>query len=122
VDVDRIDDPNSQQLRTVKLLALSDIRIAQVVLADMGIVKFLDKKYKQCPTCESTVLRDWGDSDSLPRCHICQYDFTVTQDTWEEWRRREIATQARKRQRREAVELSQISFEEYLQQSEDEIT
>ena len=112
VDVDRIENPDAQKSHPVKLMAIADARIAKVMQSDLDIASFLHAKYKKCQRCGSTVLRDWGDADSASRCHACQFDLAQDEssDTWDTWKRKELATQSRKRQRREKRELWQRSF------------
>lgn len=109
VEIDRIDDPNSQQVRTVKLWAIKDIRVAKVMCPDLNVPKFLKLKYKQCPRCQATILRDWGDTDSLSRCHECQFDLSSEEgnDSVETWRRKEVAKQTRRKERKEISEYVQ---------------
>jgi hypothetical protein len=113
VDIDRIDDPNSQQLRPVKLFAVKDIRVAKVMFSDLEIPKFLKLKYRECPRCQASVIRDWGEDDSLPRCHDCQFDLSSeeSKDTWEIWRRREFAKQVRRKERKEQLEYTQSTLD-----------
>jgi len=113
VDLDeRVDNPNPDQDRPVKLFAISDIRVAKVMNSSTAVPDFLRLKYKQCPACGAIVLRDWGEPDSLSRCHLCQYDvISEERDSWATWRRRELAVQTRRRRREETLDWQQLSFE-----------
>ena len=101
-------------------MAIADIRVAQVMNADLPLTEFLRQKYKQCPKCQNTVLRDWGEIDSSPRCNYCQFDMGATEDEWEVWRRKQQANQTRRRLRKEILDYQQMSFDDYLEFIEDE--
>ncbi len=81
MDVERIVDPTSRQDRPVKLIAISDIRVAKSLFPTLSISEFLDQKYRKCGSCGATILRDWGDEDSSGICHECQADFNSSEDT-----------------------------------------
>lgn len=110
-DLERVENPNPEQTRPVKLFAVRDVRIAQTMFPGVPIPRFLELKYKQCDRCGATVLRDWGDKDSLSRCSECQYDLaSMEEDKLDDWKRREQATQTRRRYRKESLEGIQSSF------------
>jgi hypothetical protein len=117
VDVGRIDNPNPRRKRPVKLIALKDIRTAKEVYSELGITEFLETKYRQCPRCGATALRDWGDSDSLSTCHDCQFDLESKEDldSIETWKRKQFASQQRRLYRHE-----QLSFEKMLKSDQDD--
>jgi hypothetical protein len=109
VDVDRIDNPGPAENRPVKLMAIADIRVAKTLFPDLSIREFLMGKFRRCPKCGSTVLRDWGNSDTSTRCDSCQFDLARTDtDNWDDWKRKELASQTRRRRRREASHQLQM--------------
>ncbi len=104
VDVGRVPSPRSN--RPVKLIALRDIRVAKEVFSDLRVDDFLDRKYRQCPRCGASVLRDWGDANSLSTCHECQFDLESGEpDSMEAWQRERLAERSRRRQRFEQLSL-----------------
>ena len=112
-DLERVENPNPQQTRPVKLFAIRDVRIAQIMFPGIEIPSFLASKYRQCSRCGATVLRDWGDRDSLSRCLECQYDLlSEDEDVWDDWKRKDLASQVRRRRRRERIEATQSSFDD----------
>ncbi len=74
-EVGRIDVTYSRQKRPVKLIAINDIRVAQVMCASLPITEFLDRKTKSCPNCHTLVLRDWDTDDTMEVCHKCRYSW-----------------------------------------------
>lgn len=122
IDVDRVQNPNPEQTRSVKLFAVSDIRIAREMMRGMELLQFLDTKFKKCPKCDNTVLRDWGDVYSVSRCDVCQYDLLAPPDAddWELWRRRDFAAQTRRDRRRDKLESLQQSLFDYKDEGIDE--
>lgn len=104
VDVGRVPSPRTD--RSVKLIALRDIRVAKEVFSDLRLDDFLDQKYRQCPRCGVTVLRDWDDPNSLSTCHECQYDLESEEpDSMEAWQRERMAARSRREQRFEQLLL-----------------
>lgn len=98
VEVERIVENHSRQKRPVKLFAIKDIRVAKEMFPELRIPNFLQSKYRRCPQCDASILRDWDDSDSSTICHDCQFDLvnneTTTQDAW----RYRTAAYSRRRQ------------------------
>ena len=112
IEVERIDDPRSKQKLPVKLFAIKDIRVAKEIYPELDTSEFLKRKYRRCPNCDATVLRDWGDSDSSNTCHDCRWDLSGQRDDVEGWRRKELATRRRRQYREETLdsEAIQLSF------------
>lgn len=113
IDIDKVENPNPLQTQQVKLLGIGDIRIAKAIYPNLDIPLFLRQKYKKCPRCGATVLREWGDALSSSVCHECQFDLATDaeKDAQEVWRRRQMATQARSRRRQENLDLSQLQMD-----------
>jgi hypothetical protein len=106
IDVERIIDPSSKQDSRVKLIAITDIRVAKTLYPNYTISEFLESKYKRCPSCSATVLRDWGDHDSSGICHECQQDLLAAEDYVELWKRKELAEESRREYISETIELA----------------
>ena len=104
VDVERIEDPSSKQDSKVKLFAIKDIRIAKAIYPELSIPHFLTQKYKKCPQCNASVLRDWGERASSSICQDCQYDLMSGQDDLEVWKRKDIAVSKRRRYREDSLD------------------
>jgi hypothetical protein len=75
VEVDRIDVAYSKKKHPVKLFAINDIRIAQVMCGNIPVPDFLDTKVDICPNCGTLVIRDWDQLDSAAICHECRYSW-----------------------------------------------
>lgn len=104
-DVERIEATYKDNSRNVKLIAIVDIRVAREIFPELDITTFLEKKYRKCPSCGATLLRDWGDLDSSGTCHNCQYDLLGEQeDDLEKWRRMDLAAQNKRKFRAETLE------------------
>lgn len=117
IDIERIEDPDSKQDAKVKLLAIKDIRIAKDIYPELNIPEFLSQKYKRCPQCGATVIRDWDESASSSVCQDCQYDLYSPVDDIEAWKRKSMAFSRRRRYREESLDerAMQLSlFDEYL--------
>lgn len=111
VDIDKIEDVSSKTERSVKLFAIKDIRVAKEIYPELSINDFLNRKYKKCPRCNATVLRDWGEIDSSPLCQDCQYNLMdKEQDEMEVWRRKQLAQARRKRYREETLSEDAIQL------------
>ncbi len=111
VEVERIENPSPHRVRPVKLFAISDIRVAKSMFADMSLPVFLNKKYKKCPKCGNTVLRDWGERDSSSRCDSCQFDLLSEDSDDREWKWREAAKQTKRNRRTELLEQLELEFD-----------
>jgi hypothetical protein len=109
VDVEFIENPSPDQERSVKLIAVLDVRVAKAMHPELSIPNFLKTKYKKCSRCGTAVLRDWQDKDSSSKCHACQYDLLTKEekDPFQDWQRKEFASQSRRRQRREVSQYIQ---------------
>jgi hypothetical protein len=119
IEIERIDDPNSKQQRKVKLFALKDIRVAKAIYPELTIPEFLHRKYKRCPNCSASVIRDWGEVDSSATCHDCQFDLgSDAVDNVQDSMRKAIAAARRREYREEtldveAIQLSLLDSEEF---------
>lgn len=126
IDIERIELSDTENVRNVKLFAINDIRVAREILPEMDIPTFLTKKYKKCPNCDATLLRDWGDIDSSGTCHDCQYDLLAEQeDDLEKWRRKEFAAQSRRKYQSVTLAPQEIQldlFDEFEASSEPDPT
>ena len=114
IDIDRVDhpDPNASR-QQVKLMGIGDIRVAKVMFPSLDIPAFLKQKYRKCPQCGTTILREWGDRFSSSICHACQYDLSQGQhsDAQNKWRHEQLAAQYRSRQRKAAVDAQQLPLD-----------
>ncbi len=104
IDIERIEDPESKQDAKVKLFAIKDIRVAKEIYPELSIPDFLKQKYKKCPQCGATVLRDWRETASSSICQDCQYDLFSESDDLEVWKRKSIADSRRRRYREESLD------------------
>lgn len=104
IDIEMVDNPNPQQKKQVKLMAIQDIRVARAILSELDIFTFIDEKFKKCPTCHVALIRDWGDKDSGSRCHVCQADVFSNNDDWDAWRRKELVSEYRRKIRKETAQ------------------
>ncbi|MBE0683126.1 MAG: hypothetical protein IH589_14545 [Anaerolineales bacterium] len=104
IDIERIEDPESKQDAKVKLFAIKDIRVAKEIYPELSISDFLKQKYKKCPQCGATVLRDWKESASSSICQDCQYDLYNESDDLEVWKRKTLADSRRRRYREESLD------------------
>jgi hypothetical protein len=93
VDVERVDNPDPQRNRSVKLMAVADIRVAKTIYPDLSIPDFLEQKYRRCPDCETVVLRDWETETASTRCHACQRDLASESSDVPTWQRKFSAAQ-----------------------------
>lgn len=117
IDVERIIDTNSKQDRPVKLIAISDIRVAKTLYPTISIPDFLESKYRKCPSCNTKVLRDWGEPDSSSICQSCQADLMAPTDNIETWKRKEFAAESRYEYRSEIVQIatqSELPFDRFI--------
>lgn len=117
IDIERIIDTNSKQDRPVKLIAISDIRVAKTLYPTVSISDFLQSKYRKCPSCNTKVLRDWGDPDSSSICQSCQADLMAPTDSVEPWKRKELAAESRYEYRSEIIQIatqSEIPFNGFI--------
>jgi hypothetical protein len=112
VDVERIEDPESKQDSKVKLFAIKDIRVAKEIYPELSIPDFLTQKYRKCPQCNASVIRDWGETASSSVCQDCQFDLVSEKDDLETWKRRNMAFSRRRRYREESLDEKaiQLSF------------
>jgi hypothetical protein len=123
-DIDRIDNPKSDQARQVKLFAVLDVRVAREIMSGSSLLAFLDSKYKRCPTCGNAVIRDWGERDTVSWCDTCQFDLggEAKADSWEVWRRREHAAEVWRERRRLQIEQQSLFDMDELGAEEPEST
>ncbi len=63
--------------RPIKRYALTDLRVARVVFPAMPVEGFLELKCRQCPECNSVVIRDWDESEDH-QCQECQFEVRAT--------------------------------------------
>lgn len=56
--------------RPVNKYCIGDITIAKHILSEMALEDFITLKYKQCPYCHTTLLRDW-EKENTKVCHNC---------------------------------------------------
>jgi hypothetical protein len=120
VDIERIEDPESKQDAKVKLFAIKDIRVAKEIYPELSIPDFLSQKYKKCPQCGATVLRDWDESVSSSICQDCQYDLDSEIDDLEAWKRKSIALSRRRRYRAESLDEKALQLSFFDDQSDNQ--
>ena len=111
VEVERIVESHSRQKRSVKLFAIKDIRVAKEMFPELRIPSFLQSKYRQCPQCDASILRDWGEPDSSTTCHDCQFDLTSNETNIEDaWRYKSAAYSRRRQYLDETVKPEQLGL------------
>lgn len=109
VDIDTVANPNPQKNKPVKLMGIRDIRVGKTMNQNMSVLDFLNSKYKRCPGCGNTVLRDWGTQYTDTRCNICKFDLLEEKiDDIEVRKREEIARQVRRLERKDLFHYSQM--------------
>jgi hypothetical protein len=121
IDVDRIEDPESKQDSKVKLFAIKDIRVAKEIYPELSIPDFLKQKYRKCPQCNASVIRDWGESASSSVCQDCQYDLQSDKDDLELWKRKNIAVARRRRYREESLDEKAMQLSLFDESAESQI-
>lgn len=84
VDLGRVENKSKKEGRSVKLYGMSDIRLAREMTKTISAEQFLKEKVRMCPLCNSPVVRDWKDSDSLGVCLSCGHDSTPRQNSSEQ--------------------------------------
>ncbi len=115
VQVNHNEDAESKQYSRATLFAIEDPRIAKLVCSEIGVLEFVDTKYRTCPVCNTFVLRDWDEADTLPICHICQYDWTVNEDDqYAIWKFAKRAAERKAIRREEKLVAYQLSFADHL--------
>lgn len=108
-DIDTVANPNPQKSKPVKLMGISDIRVAKTMNQNMSVLEFLHAKYKRCPGCNNTVLRDWGTQYTDTRCNMCKFDLSEEQISENEVQKlAEIAKQNRRLLRKDLFTYSQM--------------
>ncbi|MCA9848392.1 MAG: hypothetical protein KC472_10495, partial [Dehalococcoidia bacterium] len=67
--VERVQDTRSTGSRPPNRYAISDVRVARVVMQNLDFFQFLNQKLAVCPTCDETLIRDWDEhTEHLCRC------------------------------------------------------
>ncbi|MBT7075869.1 MAG: hypothetical protein HN560_17575 [Anaerolineae bacterium] len=122
VEVERVDNPSSRGKNKVKLFAIKDIRVAKAIYPELDVLNFLSAKYKKCPQCNASVIRDWGEVPSSNICQDCQYDLSEEADNLEKWQRQDIAVSKRRQYRETSLDENamQLSLFDGMDNRDDE--
>jgi len=62
--------------RPIYHYAVSDIRIAKAMLAQLDLIQFIKQKTRVCPKCRALLIRDW-DTHPAQSCHQCSSAFLL---------------------------------------------
>lgn len=63
--------------KPINKYCISDITVAKYILLEMPLEKFVDTKFKICPYCKATLLRDW-DKKETKLCHHCSKEISFS--------------------------------------------